>query len=35
LPKTSSGKIAKHLLVAEMRTSTAPCFDRVSGTWMS
>jgi crotonobetaine/carnitine-CoA ligase len=35
LPKTSSGKIAKHLLVTEMRTSTAPCFDRVNGTWMS
>jgi crotonobetaine/carnitine-CoA ligase len=35
LPKTSSGKIAKHLLVTEMRTSAAPCFDRVSGTWMS
>ncbi len=35
LPKTSSGKIAKHKLIEEMTSKTDRSFDRVTATWTS
>lgn len=35
LPKTSSGKIAKHKLIDEMKTTDVPSYDRVLATWNS
>ena len=35
LPKTSSGKIAKHRLVEEMASKIERSFDRVTETWIS
>ena len=35
LPKTSSGKIAKHKLMEEMTSKTDRSFDRVTATWTS